>query len=183
MSFFFNLVDTNRERLMNESLRTRPHTPESIRPSTPVPGQQDSLHTTESIVSRKKKHHHHSRFHLSAFREHGQNLQENVVGVFESQKYLDLEAHLTHPDAERLTATALHLLVESCGPLANACADGVQFLVDWYTSVNDIRFASIFSHKKRRTWEEGVQASEGAVEALSQAIQAFREKERLDKFT
>ena len=176
MLFFFEILDTNKEWLINEALGSGPHTPKH----THSPSEQEpSLHTADPILSsrEKKRHYHFPHFHFGSptFPEHG---QENVVGVFESQKYLDLEARLMDPDAERLTTAALHLLVESCAPLANACTDGVQFLVGWYQSVNDSRFASIFSRKKRRTWEESVQESEGAAETLSQAIRAFRTNER-----
>jgi hypothetical protein len=60
-----------------------------------------------------------------------------MIGVVESRKHLDTEARLRHPEAEKLTEVALQLLTQSVTPLAEACADGLRFLVDWYTTVSE----------------------------------------------
>lgn len=158
---------------------TRAHTPESSRPSTPVASEAPpSIHKTQtdSILSKKKRHLPHFNLRSTIF--HHPHSSENVVGVFESQRYLDLEARLTHPESEKLTQNALLLLLESCKPLAEACTDGLQFLSDWYASVNESRFSTLAGRKKRRKYEESVAASETAAKDLNVALQKFRTDER-----
>ena len=76
--------------------------------------------SSHSYVSLRSGFHHHDR------------LREHVVGVFESQKYLDLELHhFAHPLSVYYTERLTTLLHQSCKPLLRACSKGLDEFDSW----------------------------------------------------
>lgn len=77
---------------------------------------------------------HHQRYsHVSLLPGvHSHDLREHVVGVFESQRYLDLESqHFAHPLATYYTERSTALLRQSCEPLLQACNSCLDQLDMW----------------------------------------------------
>ncbi|KAH9924008.1 uncharacterized protein B0H18DRAFT_1120090 [Fomitopsis serialis] len=76
---------------------------------------------------------------------------ETAVAVFESQRYLALEAtRLSHPDSPEATETFVYLLRESCDDLLGACADAVREARGWVGSVRNGWFEGRKSAEQRR---------------------------------
>ncbi|KAH9905564.1 uncharacterized protein B0H18DRAFT_1132072, partial [Fomitopsis serialis] len=76
---------------------------------------------------------------------------ETAVAVFESQRYLALEAtRLSHPDSPEATETFVDLLGESCEDLLGACADTVREARGWVGSVRNGWFEGRKSAEQRR---------------------------------
>lgn len=109
------------------------------------------VHHHTGIHHRKWGHspHRHTTSHHTA-RTHSSLLHsalsraprtESAVGVFESLRYLNLEAtHMSHPDSGAHVARATQLLSTSCQDLLKSCEHGLQGACDWLASIRDNRF-------------------------------------------
>ena len=76
--------------------------------------------SSHSYVSLHLGFHHHDR------------LREHVVGMFKSQKYLDLELHhFAHPLSVYYTERSTTLLHQSCELLLRACSKGLDEFDSW----------------------------------------------------
>jgi hypothetical protein len=132
------------------------------------------LHGT---LFRSHKHHHrHSYASLLSGFHHHDNLREHVVGVFESQKYLDLESHhFGHPLSVFYTERSTTLLRQSCEPLLRACSKGLGELDSWLGTSRLSR--SMFwwgGDKCTRVQQERVDASSRTCDELARTLEAFR---------
>ncbi|KAH8827139.1 hypothetical protein DL96DRAFT_1669804 [Flagelloscypha sp. PMI_526] len=94
-------------------------------------------------------HHHHHLLHLSLSHK-----VEPVAGLFESQRYLNLENRkLYEPDAEENTDRSTALLQESCDALLTQNEKALTSIAAWLPNVRRRRFTFISSRKKRRDEE------------------------------
>ncbi|KAF7295393.1 hypothetical protein MIND_01078900 [Mycena indigotica] len=84
-----------------------PHVDEEESPTTPTKRNRHSHH---SHHSHHHHHHHHNLLIHSLHLSLGRKKAEHAVGVFESQRYLDLEANLVHPEVESHTKETTELL-------------------------------------------------------------------------
>ena len=76
---------------------------------------------------------------------------ESAVAVFESQRYLALEAtRLSHPDSPEVTETFVFLLGESCEGLLGASADAIKEARGWIQGVRSGWFESKRTAEQRR---------------------------------
>ncbi|KAL1753824.1 hypothetical protein FB107DRAFT_264038 [Schizophyllum commune] len=149
---------------------TAPGTPRTISPSStrpPSPERDDGRHSSgpsspssrpHSILTthttrhahthRHRRHHHHgsslarhlhqSLHHLAMTRPHK---TETTVGVFESYRYLNLDAkHYPERDYENYAAQCTGLLRECCDPLLVKCRDVVAWVPGWLQGVRAHRF-------------------------------------------
>ena len=184
MAFFFKIIDTNKERFLSSNLKTplgsEPNTPDGTHPPTPSITEPPEVigSSSSSTHSRKARRYHLHLPHLHLLSETPHYSHENLVGVFESQKYLDLEARMTHPNAEQLQEHALSLLAKSVGLLLVAAVEGLDYITGWLDQLNASRFGFIWDRKKRRSWQQNLDDSQQALSALGTALQNFREKER-----
>ncbi|KAJ6630533.1 hypothetical protein B0H10DRAFT_1981580 [Mycena sp. CBHHK59/15] len=170
MKIYFTLVDPTREKF--------PVTPAPSRGGTPVPGSplvsrppsitgtptrenmedltEDSVPPTPTRRNRAHSHHHHHSHHHNLLHNPllhlslGRKKSEHAVGVFESHRYLDLEANLSHPESEAYTRTATMLLSQSCTPLLKSCQDSVTWIQDWLGYVRRGRLGAWISGAKNR---------------------------------
>ncbi|KAI0060820.1 hypothetical protein BV25DRAFT_1871013 [Artomyces pyxidatus] len=134
---------------------------------------------TPSIRSRRHTHRQsHGQLLLQSL--HVPNHHEHVVGVFESQRYLDLESqHFGHPQSAYFTQRATDLLFQSCEGLLGSCGSAVKGLDRWLEG----------SHKHRWVFWKGGNARERihrerlddlfkVTEELTRALDLFRKEKR-----
>ncbi|KAF9237247.1 hypothetical protein BU15DRAFT_88826 [Melanogaster broomeanus] len=106
---------------------------------------------------------------------------ESAVGVFESHRYLNLEAkHLSHPDSDRYTARATELLSTSCQDLLKSCESALQGACDWLGCVRDNRFNFwVRTEVKERIRTDNIKKYEDLHRELSAALDEFTTQKRL----
>ncbi|KAH9974520.1 hypothetical protein BJV74DRAFT_782419 [Russula compacta] len=126
-------------------------------------------HLRHSHISSFSGVHHHHHHH------HHDNLREQVVGVFESQRYLDLESHhFAHPQAAHYTERTATLLRQSCEPLLRACHLGLGELDSWLRTSRHKRWVFWWGGNKRSSIQhERLHALNEACDELARARLAF----------
>lgn len=105
---------------------------------------------------------------------------EGAVGVFESQRYLNLETRLAHPNAEEVIPRVVAHLGESSADLTTACADALDYLAAWLGRMNQDRFWKLFRRERDRTWGEGIREDEAMCARLRSVLEEFRLKKRFE---
>ncbi|KAF9457122.1 hypothetical protein BDZ94DRAFT_1203283 [Collybia nuda] len=120
---------------------------------------------------------HSSLLHLSLSRSHR---YENAVGVFESQRYLNLEAtRFNDPDAKTYTTQTTLLLHESCDDLLAVCGSGVATIREWFDGVRDGRFKFwIPREEKEARWKTKLAALQKIKGDVSTILEHFRDVSR-----
>ncbi|EKM60249.1 uncharacterized protein PHACADRAFT_246113 [Phanerochaete carnosa HHB-10118-sp] len=151
-----------------------------------------SLHRAIARHQSRSRNHHPRRHHTSGYHDHRLHLSllelahalssppdaESVVGVFESQRYIALEAaRLSHPQSPKLTAEFTELLSEACDGLLGASKDGLAAAKEWVTGVRKVDWCR--KHKVEQIRRERRQKLEEDRSQLRQAIEAFRKYSRL----
>ena len=202
MNVYFALIDTTRERFPVTPVPSHPGsaaagTPNESRPSSPTRIEESAsappvVHHSTVASSHAEVEQHRGRqalrrhphfdvdstphsarpyLHRMVFREH-------VVGVFESQKYLDLESHhFGHPLSVFYTERSNALLRQSCEPLLHACSNGLGELDAWLGTSRPSRFLfwlDICTCEQR----ERVDALSRTCDELARTLEAFRESMR-----
>ncbi|KAE9392227.1 hypothetical protein BT96DRAFT_924850 [Gymnopus androsaceus JB14] len=196
---YFALIDPTRERFPMSPATTRPGTP--LSPSSPVERHQELPHQHHlSNLLHIALHHHSNRSH-NRFSSHGSHhVVASPVGVFESQRYLDLEAHVWHdPKTEGHTTQTHFLLKESCVPLLEQCQLAVGCLHSWFASAGSrdgaswklgwtslTSFVNTKAKNERRKkekqikWEERVSEIRNVRAKLLEELDQFRRVRRLN---
>jgi len=128
-------------------------------------------------TSHHPTHSHSSFLHLALSRA---TRTESAVGVFESLRYLNLEAtHMSHPDSEAHVAMAMQLLGTGCQDLLQSCEHGLQAACDWLGSVRNNRFNFWVSREdKQRIRMDEIKKYEGLHRGLSFNLDEFTNKKR-----
>ncbi|GBE78787.1 hypothetical protein SCP_0116800 [Sparassis crispa] len=102
---------------------------------------------------------------------------EASVGVFESQRYLTLEAtRLSHHDSPEATNQFMSLLGESCDDLLGACSDSLKGAQGWIREVRRGNFGSRERIEKARG--ERLKHLMALKEQLGQELECFRKQSR-----
>lgn len=102
---------------------------------------------------------------------------ESAVGVFESQRYLALEAtRLSHSQSPELTARFTDLLGQSCDELIGGCQKGLASLKEWLAGVRRADFGGKKKVEQRRA--DRLKNIEEVHEELLQIIDLFRQDKR-----
>ncbi|KAJ2912099.1 hypothetical protein MD484_g8319, partial [Candolleomyces efflorescens] len=168
-------------------------TPKSSRAISPRGSPRDSPTLSSSHLQKsptRDHHHHHTHFHLPHHILHQSltNLSlrrrrraEHVVGVFESQKYLNLEAKLLRdPRQEEWIQMETELLSEGCVPLLEECSKGIKTVDSWLDHVRHGRFNSCLGRTKKENHRARLVEQVVEVQStLSAALSEFREHGRL----
>ncbi|KAJ3845763.1 hypothetical protein EV368DRAFT_90137 [Lentinula lateritia] len=142
----FTLIDPTRERFTVTPAMRRPGTPAGTSPSTPVERHSEPPHHHHLSNLLHRAHlHNSSRFHHRASPLYGNRHTSHAPvgflliflgGVFESQRYLDLEARVWHdPRTESDTIQTHKFLQESCTPLLEQCRSATVCLQSWLAGV------------------------------------------------
>ncbi|KAI0292339.1 hypothetical protein B0F90DRAFT_1811958 [Multifurca ochricompacta] len=122
--------------------------------------------------------HTHRHSHISSLFgiHHQDNLREHVVGVFESQRYLDLESHhFAHPLAVYYTGQSTALLRQSCEPLLRECIVGLGELDLWLSTSRNKRWMFWFGgDKSTRERQERLDGLYKAGDELTRTLATFR---------
>ncbi|GJE89275.1 aromatic acid exporter family member 2 domain-containing protein [Phanerochaete sordida] len=172
-----------------------PETPHSVHyrkhAQTPlhqaIARQLRHLSRTRTHQSHRHHHHHHSGYHdnhlhLSllelAHTLGSRHDTESAVGVFESQRYITLEAtRLSHHQSPEMTARFTELLSQACDELLGASKGGLGAVREWVTGVRRADWGS--RHKVERRRQERKLMLEDVRRDLHQAVEAFRKDTRL----
>ncbi|KAI0757706.1 hypothetical protein C8Q80DRAFT_1349811 [Daedaleopsis nitida] len=132
----------------------------------------------------EEHHHHHLHFSLlnlahglSAPRTPGSPHAESAVGVFESQRYLSIEANrLSDRHTEDYTAQFVALLHESCDELLESTQDVLRGVQEWLSGV---RRGSFGSHARvQRMRAERLDKLEKLNAGVKEALRRFRKEKR-----
>ncbi|KAH9016429.1 hypothetical protein EDB83DRAFT_2439318 [Lactarius deliciosus] len=143
-----------------------------------------AMHSAKSYLHgslfRSHRHHRHSYVSLLSGFHHHDNLREHVVGVFESQKYLDLESHhFAHPLSVYYTERSTSLLRQSCEPLLRACSKGLEEVDSWLGTSRHRRWMFWWGGDKcTRVQQERIDALSRACDELARTLEAFRASTR-----
>ncbi|KAF5346488.1 hypothetical protein D9756_010113 [Leucocoprinus leucothites] len=125
--------------------------PPSRKPSRSLERMRTGGSQTSSPIIATSPHHHHSHLHHHGHQLHHSLLHlslgirkgggEHAVGVFESQRYMNLEATRLHdPYGDVYTQRATELLRDCCTDLLNATKDGLTGVRDWLGTVREDKF-------------------------------------------
>ncbi|KAJ7685439.1 hypothetical protein DFH06DRAFT_968491 [Mycena polygramma] len=194
MGRYFTLLDPMREKF--------PVTPGPSRGGTPVPGSPavsrppslrspshehmedldmdgDSAPPTPTRRSRHSHHHSHRHNLHNSLLHHLSLKTHHVVGVFESHRYLDLEARLNHPEVTAHTKETTRLLSQSCTPLLKSCQDSLVWIQDWLGFVRRGALSRwLGGAKKQRVLEQRMGELEATRETLRTVLNRFRTDNR-----
>lgn len=141
-------------------------------------------------LPRSASHHRHHHRHLPAsfimhiqhpsslFQEIVERSAENPVGVFESQRYLNLETRLTHPSSGEYITHILGLLKQSAEELLACNVEALDHIVSWLERMNQERFFKLFLREKSLSWEDTIKQHEDMKARLQKSLDEFRNKKR-----
>jgi hypothetical protein len=99
------------------------------------------------------------------------------VGVFESQKYLNLEATRVCPEDAQYSAKATALLNECCGDLIIQNKKGIDGVVEWLGAVREGRW-SLSTKEIRKVGDKRGKNIEEVKAHLEASLDAFRKDKR-----
>lgn len=124
----------------------------------------------------RRHHQRHSYVSLLSGVHNHDHLREHVVGVFESQRYLDLESqHFAHPLAAYYTERSTALLRQSCGPLLRASSSCLDQLDTWLRTSRHNRWILLLGGKKcSRIHQERLDELYLVCDELTRTLNEFR---------
>ncbi|KAI0318290.1 hypothetical protein OF83DRAFT_1057097 [Amylostereum chailletii] len=167
------LDEEPRDVVWKRRSRRRHHPHFEDEPSSPASSRPSSIRTG------RHSHRHsllHLHLHLPAFHH-----REHVVGVFESQRYLDLESqYFSHPFSAQFTERATELLRESAQELLEECVGGLKTFDGWLETSrrNKLSFWK-GNAKKRRIHQERQASVQTAINNIGSALDRFKKDRRL----
>ncbi|KAL0071092.1 hypothetical protein AAF712_001650 [Marasmius tenuissimus] len=170
---------------------TKPHheTPTST-PATPAMSFRRSHHAHFHRSSHGHHHHHHhphshhhrllfnALSHLSLPRMH--HKEDHAVGVFESHRYLDLEAtHFYDPRSEYYTEKSKELLNESCDALLLSCRESLVWMQGWLMNSRKGRW-NFWSSKQSKEdgWKKNLKELQTLRDKHEILLKRFKETDR-----
>ncbi|KXN81239.1 hypothetical protein AN958_05700 [Leucoagaricus sp. SymC.cos] len=126
-------------------------------------------------------HHHHQLHHSLLHLSFGKKRGEQAVGVFESQRYMNLEARKLHdPYADIYTQRMTHLLRDCCMDLLVATKDGLSGVREWLGTVRDGKFKLLFKSPAEATQRQNrLDATQRLRYQAASALEEFRNDKRL----
>jgi hypothetical protein len=170
MDVYWDFVDPKKEVF--------PMTPAPSTPATPVTSRDSSSH--QVLL-------HSSLLHLAISRSPRSvpHAHDEPVGVFESQKYQNLEAaHMVSgsPEDEQYAVKATALLKECCGDLIAKSKEGVDGVVEWLATVREGRW-SLRREGTRQMCERRGKKIEELKIRLAASLETFRNEKRYVSFS
>ncbi len=102
------------------------------------------------------------------------------MGVFESHRYMDLEATFFHdPEVDAYTQRTTELLLQSADELLDGCRGAVTAVSDWLGTVRGGRLAFWVSKSEKKRKREGkLEEFQQLRESLSASLELYRSKKR-----
>ncbi|KAG7095039.1 hypothetical protein E1B28_005829 [Marasmius oreades] len=161
-------------------------------PSTPtMSNRKNNIHSHHARFQSHSHHHshHHSHSHhhrmllnaLSHLSLSRMNAKEgHAVGVFETHRYLDLEAtHFYDPHSEYHTERTKELLKESCDGLLVSCRESLVWMQDWLLNGKKGRWNFWTStERKEETWKVNLEALQSLRDKHGELLESFLVKDR-----
>jgi hypothetical protein len=152
------------------------------KPDTHTRSHSQHRHSTHYGESHSQKHNnllHNSLLHLAISRN---PKPEHAVGVFESNRYLNLELmHMSHPDSVQTTARVTKLLDESADELLGGCTEALKSVHAWMGQVRKGRWDFWVSKKeKTRNLNKKIKQYEEVKSKLEDIVERFRYEKRCD---
>ncbi|TDL16038.1 hypothetical protein BD410DRAFT_731828 [Rickenella mellea] len=189
MAFFFKIMDPFSENFPSTPGASRAGspaaTPYQSRPPSPSPlheGTPSSPKYPSSVSSRRRRHQRQHSFPYGRqnflFHIALNHTQENAVGVFESQKYLNLESRFNHPENDYFADSAMNLLGTCSTDLLKSSADALRHVISWLEKADSNGLIGFQNRTPRESWEEAIQQNENAKMSLERTLRDFREKKR-----
>ena len=133
-------------------------------------------------------HHRHSHLRQQASRpgsvlsSFASSFSENPVGIFESERYANIESHFSHPAAEEIFPLISAQLFSSSSDLIAACGDALDHVVDWLERTNQDRFWKLFGRSHKR-WQDAIRDDEQALANLQRTLNEFWNEKRSETFS
>ncbi|KAJ3536349.1 hypothetical protein NMY22_g6068 [Coprinellus aureogranulatus] len=157
---------------------SRSQLPPMLKP-TRTPSGQGSHH--------RRDHPQHHLFHLHlhnslmnlSLKSHRHRRAEKVVGVFESQKYLNLEAKRTDPRDDEWIQTETELLGKGCVPLLEKCSEAFKTIDEWFAGVRRGKWSFFSRQKQAAERAKKVEKIKDMRSAVASALETFHQKDRL----
>ncbi|KAG7440516.1 uncharacterized protein BT62DRAFT_910398 [Guyanagaster necrorhizus] len=137
--------------------------------------------------SRSRSHHHHHHGFHNLLRDSLLHLtlprvqkNEQAVGVFESHRYMDLEATLFHdPATDAYTQRTTELLLQSADELLDGCRGAVTAVSDWLGTVRRGRLAFwVGKSEKKRRKEVKLEELQQLRDSLGASLELYQSKKR-----
>lgn len=172
---------------------TRAHSGEGLPERQRMPGSVDtsSISNEDTPGSPRGSFQSHHAGHFDLHRQLHQNIlrrafhpraqrYESAVGVFESQRYMDLEAErFNDPFAEVYTEQTTQNLNASCHNLLNGCRGGLLTIKDWLGHLHDGRIKYLLQTREiKAKWEKELTEHQRIRDELAAALEIFRKEER-----
>ncbi|KAG5730014.1 hypothetical protein E4T56_gene20195 [Termitomyces sp. T112] len=192
MGVYFTLVDPTRPRF--------PATPAISVPQTPALSRQPSVDGHDGLMANQthsasmsshplSPSHSHQNFHVNLTRHlhrdllhfyPGMRRHENAVGVFESQRYMNLEATRLHdPYIEEYTAQMVVSLNDCCHDVLDECGRGLSTVNDWLAGVRVGRMKFLLNTRgTKEQWAKQLAEHEKIRDDLFTSIKSFRQEGR-----
>ncbi|KAF5356418.1 hypothetical protein D9758_009464 [Tetrapyrgos nigripes] len=181
---------------LSHTTYTSPNTPTT--PTLTLPRDDRNHHRAHHSHSRSHSlhHHHHSHHHhrhhhhsllfnalshistISLPRHHRQ--EDQAVGVFESQRYMDLEAKVfSDPLSEMYTERAKKLLSESCDGLLEGCKEALVKMQEWLANSRKGRWSFWKKREvKEEEWKKRVKDLEDLRAKMEELLRQFKQDNR-----
>lgn len=189
MAFYFKIMDPFRDNFFATPAPSRVGSPVQSPSPSQLPSPNPAADVDANLNSPpptptgspKPRRPQHRRYHSfphplqqRLLRETMNRAQESTVGVFESQKYLNLETRFRHPDNDALSDRAMNLLGEGAADLLVHSAHALGCVVSWLEEWDKERFWKWCG----REHEEAIRNNEDARFCLRNSLRQFRETER-----
>jgi hypothetical protein len=134
----------------------------------------------ESELQTHQSHHnilHHSLLHLAISRN---PKPEHAVGVYESNRYINLELlHMTDPDSAQTTAQVTKLLDESADELITGCIEALKGVHSWIGQVREGRWDFwVGKERKKDRLHKKIKKYEEIKRTLEDILERFRYDKR-----
>ncbi|TFK66336.1 hypothetical protein BDN72DRAFT_880366 [Pluteus cervinus] len=196
MVMYFALIDPTRERFsaspMGSAQGTPASTPSHSRHPSRTGSSIDLKQESQNIDEQRSSSHrgtrrshasvnwlHHALHHGSQIPVPRPHQPEYAVGVFESHKYLNLEAIRNHPESQLHTNLTNLLLRDSCEDLVKSCRDGVKEMQGWFGGLRQARLKVWVNRKDRDIRRlKTIKCLEATRDKLSSCLERFREENR-----
>ncbi|KAG6862124.1 hypothetical protein C0995_005936 [Termitomyces sp. Mi166 len=186
MGVYFSLVDPTRPKF--------PATPAPSVPQTPVPSRPPSVDGHDGLTMKPNRltsfpSHSRSNSHINLSKHlhrdllhfhPGMRRHENAVGVFESQRYMNLEATRLHdPYTEEYTAQMMESLNECCRDLLDECRSGLSTVSEWLSGVRAGRTQFLLNTRRtKEQWTKQLAKHEKIRDDLFISLERFRKDGR-----
>ncbi|KAF9261178.1 hypothetical protein L218DRAFT_981064 [Marasmius fiardii PR-910] len=174
---------------------TPPGSPHPMSPITPTTSSRRS-HSHPHHAHFKSAHNHHYHHHHHHSHSHHHRLlfnalshlslsrintkEDHAVGVFESHRYLDLEAtHFYDPRSEYYTERTKELLKESCDELLVSCRESLVWMREWLLNVRKGRW-NFWTSKERKEeiWRKNLETVQSLRDKHGEVLERFIAKDR-----